>query len=822
MTGMAPAELTQQFREAMAASGVPYVGHLIADGVCHRFYVEGDRAGSRNGWYVLYADDRPAGAFGSWRHGQTFKWSAKGSALANCDERRALAERAAKARKARTAAEQERWSLAAEQAKAMWVSAEPATEHPYLAHKGVAGHGLRIGDFIRHFPPGPNGEARSKCYPGALLIPLWDSRKDIWNLQAIFPEPVVWREKEVRGKAFIFGARKQGLWYAFGRSVSEPDVAALTEGYATGATIHEATGLPILVAFDAGNLAPVAKEARRLLPRARLLVAADNDQWTTIDKVKRNVGVEKASLAATLSGGELIIPRFTDVSGKPTDFNDLQRLEGEKCVKRQFDEHLGCPSPQAQPHVITAPEMRPSMPTADPLGAAQAAGKSGVIRQLPPRAGLGGDKTSEDAMAEQFASEMQPTLRFCHSQGGWFLWDGTIWRRDLAGKALDLTRQAVRRMSAQEEKPAKFRSTRFVSGVASFVSRDPRLSRTSTDWDANRMLLGTPGQVVDLSSGRPLAPDPNYGITRSTTASPASAADCPQWLEFLTQTTGGDCETIGFLKRFFGSCLTGDTRDQTLLFIHGDGGNGKGVFMDIIREILGSYATDATTDMLMDSKYQKHSTDLAMLKGARLVVASETDQGTTWAESRIKLMTGSDPITARFMRQDNFTYLPEFKLVVIGNHMPTLKNVDSAMRRRFRIVPFTHKPTSVDKQLRQKLQAEAPAILGWLLDGCLEWQRDGLGDSRVIQEATQSYLGEQDLHSQWLEECCVVRRGDDSTRAQVAELYGSFHKFAKAAGEDPGSRKALSIWLTGAGFTQSRTSHVRMMKGLRLRTDHDG
>jgi putative DNA primase/helicase len=150
------------------------------------------------------------------------------------------------------------------------------------------------------------------------------------------------------------------------------------------------------------------------------------------------------------------------------------------------------------------------------------------------------------------------------------------------------------------------------------------------------------------------------------------------------------------------------------------------VFLNALTAILSAYAATAAMDTFTASKGDKHPTDLAMLRGARLVTASETEEGRAWAEARIKQITGGDPITARFMRQDFFTFVPQFKLTIVGNHQPVLKNVDDAARRRFNIVPFTRKPSHPDPQLEEKLRAEYPAILRWMVDGCLDWQKHGL------------------------------------------------------------------------------------------------
>ncbi len=259
--------------------------------------------------------------------------------------------------------------------------------------------------------------------------------------------------------------------------------------------------------------------------------------------------------------------------------------------------------------------------------------------------------------------------------------------------------------------------------------------------------------------------------------------------------------------------MTGSTAEQALLFLYGPGGNGKSVFQNVLNEILAEYSTAAQTDTFVASKFQSHSTGIAMLHGARLVVASETDKGHAWSESRINQLTGGDSVTARFMRENNFTFRPQFKLLMVGNHRPQLRTVNEAARRRILIVPFVHKPAQPDHSLAIKLRAEYPAILRWMISGCLDWQASGLIKPASVLKATCDYFEEQDLCGRWLEECCVQGSG---LKAPASALYGSWSAFAAANGEDTGNSKEFSAMLTERGFQKMKSGSV-VYVGLKLK-----
>jgi putative DNA primase/helicase len=432
------------------------------------------------------------------------------------------------------------------------------------------------------------------------------------------------------------------------------------------------------------------------------------------------------------------------------------------------------------------------------------------------------DDINEDSVALEFARRLNGEFRYCHDGRCWYRWDGNRWRKDKVGAASTSVRELARELSQNRPEKVRQQTSRraFVLNVEAYAKNDPAIAVTADHWDNDPYLLGTPTRTVDLKTGQLRPATPTDRITKSTIVSPAESVDCPRFLEFLAESTGGDAEQIRLLQQYFGYALTGDTSQQCLLFLYGPGGNGKTALQNTVVYVMGEYAVTAAMDTFVASKGDRHTTDLAMLQGKRLATASETRDGRHLDEARIKLITGGDLISARFMRQDNITFRPQCKLFIIGNHMPQLRNVDPAMRRRIIIVPFVRTPEKRDKQLETKLRSEAPGILRWMIEGSLDWQQNGLTVPQAIQETTDAYFAEQDLLGQWLSEKCEADPGNQSRSETTADLYASWSEYAKRAGEDPGTTKSFSTALAMRGFRRKATTKARMFVGLRLRPKH--
>jgi putative DNA primase/helicase len=428
-----------------------------------------------------------------------------------------------------------------------------------------------------------------------------------------------------------------------------------------------------------------------------------------------------------------------------------------------------------------------------------------------------GSIVTEGKVADIFTAAHVEQLRFDHTRGKWFLWNGARWKREETKLAYRWAHEKARR-AAWGHAP----KTVEQAGKASFAGGVERLAQargafavTHEIWDADPWLLGTPDGVIDLRTGVMRGARPEDYITRSTAVAPAVGEDCPLWLKFLEEATGGDAGMIGFLQRWFGYCLTGITHEHALVFIHGDGGNGKSVVMNTVFGIMGGYATNAAMDTFVVTRGDKHTTDLAMLDGARMVMASEVEEGQTWAEARIKAITGGDSITARFMRQDNFTFVPRFKLTISGNHKPALKGVDNSTRRRFNIVPFDKRPAMPDVELPEKLKAEWPGILRWMVNGCLEWRRNGLGAPEAVTIATNDYFESQDVFGRWIEDRCNLGWGMDDT---PAALLSSFEDWCRVNREEmTDSRRLRGMLEKIQGVHYKKTNGLRLVHGIELK-----
>jgi putative DNA primase/helicase len=429
---------------------------------------------------------------------------------------------------------------------------------------------------------------------------------------------------------------------------------------------------------------------------------------------------------------------------------------------------------------------------------------------------------SDEVLAQNFIDKHIADLRYTALWGQWLIWDGRRWAPDDKLATFSFVRQLCYEQARQaESRDAKnIASAGTVAAIERLARADQRIAVIVNEWDADPWLLNTPSGTVNLQTNEMRKHNPDDKLTKVTGVAPDADCPIPLWTRFLATVTDGNNELIACLQRMAGYSLTGLTREHALFFLHGTGANGKTTFLNAITACAGEYHRVAPIETFTASNNERHPTELAGLRGARLVTAVETEEGRRWDESKIKALTGGDTISARFMRQDFFQYMPQFKLIIAGNHKPGLRSVDEAIRRRFNLIPFTVTipPADRDPEFPEKLKIELPGILAWMIEGCRAWQQQGLAPPQVVTDATAAYLESEDAISAWIDECC---QRDQNSFATSTHLFVSWNQWATKNGEYAGTTKKLVSTLESKGFQPLRKNSARGFVGLRVLPDYE-
>lgn len=421
-------------------------------------------------------------------------------------------------------------------------------------------------------------------------------------------------------------------------------------------------------------------------------------------------------------------------------------------------------------------------------------------------------------------------LRFVHDFDQFLIWRGTHWATDRDAEVERWTKDTVRavydeaRDEADDERRKRLTAWALASQSEARIRATQKLVRSEAGvpvapeiLDADPMLLGVANGVVDLSTGALREARRKDYITRTSPVAYDPQAEAPRWLAFLHQITAGDAQLVGYLQRAAGYCLTGRADEQCLFLLFGGGANGKSTFLSLMRALLGSYATVTNVQTWMTRDRQGATNDIAALRGARVVVSSEVEDGARFAEVLVKLATGGDALSARFHYAEFFEFRPQFKLWIAANHKPVIRGDDWAIWRRIRLLPFTVTipPEAQDRQLEAKLRAELPGILAWAVQGCLAWQRDGLPMPDAVRDATDDYRREMDHFGQFLSERCELARGKT---ARAGQVYASYRHWTETQGIDyPMSMPRVWSKLSERGVRKVNTMRGVVYQGICLR-----
>ena len=426
-------------------------------------------------------------------------------------------------------------------------------------------------------------------------------------------------------------------------------------------------------------------------------------------------------------------------------------------------------------------------------------------------------------------------MRFNHTHKKWFAWDGGRWKADSNGGAGRLAEDVVSMLyiaaadatdSKMRDKIAVFAkstdSRKGINNMLALAANRRKFALTADDFDQDPWLLGAGEVEIDLKTCEAIEPRRSDLITMQAGARYDSFADCPLWKKFLKDIFAGNEDLTNYIKRAVGYCLTGGTSEQIFFFCHGTGANGKSVFLAVLRALLGEYAKQADFSTFLVQRNEKVRNDLAALAGARVITAVEAEEGGRLSMQVLKSWTGGDPITARFLFGENFTFKPQGKIWLAANTKPAITERNYAAWRRVHLIPFnvTIPPEKRDQDLESKLIAELPGILNWALEGLRDYLDVGLKTPEAVTKATNEYRQENDSVESFISECCELGK---LKVCKNSELYGQYLNFCKMSGLDPLSQPKYSPEMNSKpGISSKRSKFGMEWKGIDLKPEWRG
>jgi putative DNA primase/helicase len=826
-------------RDAMDSCGVKFSGVVIADGKLHRVYLDGHRKGSKNGWYVAHEDAPASASFGDYKSGVHETWTVEKPDRMTDADREAIRARMADTRRQRAEEQAAAHALCREAAAAIVAAVEPASpEHPYLVRKGlVVTPGLKqLARDVKYTVADseqPNRTARK----GVLVIPIKGPDGVLHGVQTIGPDG---------RKHFLSGTNKAGHYFSIGKLTQRIIIA---EGFSTCSTIHSATGLCVVIAFDAGNLKAVARAIRSKYPTHEIVIGADNDRFTL--KPVPNPGMTKACEAAAEVDGMVAWPEsdpgvMLASGGAPTDFNDLAEIRGNlESVAAAFDAAM-------RPHDIEN--------HADPRRSVETPLPAGIVVVEPAKPALATGQHDMDFPGDwpagykppvRFANVPDKTpsvwsrkfaeaayghadhVRIARYKGEWLSWRKGAWTAvsddEVKGAAYawgevvqveDLKTGELLPMRPDRRKIGDLMDAlRGQVVIPDHVEMPGLIGRLDVD---PRYALPVSNGILDLRSRRLLPASPHLFVGSATDVEYLPRATPPsRWLQFLHEVWPDDRDAVATLQEFFGLALSSDTSFQKLLLIVGPRRSGKGTIARVLGAIVGEGAICSPTLTSLSQPF-----GLAPLIGRRVALVTDARLSgradLAQIAERLLSITGEDLQTVDRKHLPMWTGNLSTRFMIFSNEAPALRDASGALAGRF--VSLRMSRTFFgreDRALFAALQRELPGILNWALEGLERLaDRGRFLQPKSSDELVDSIARTSSPVATFLDDECIVER---TANTGCDDLFYAWSKWCDRQGLKPGSSPNLSRDLSTiiadlkVARPRSDADRKRVYVGVRLR-----
>ena len=450
-------------------------------------------------------------------------------------------------------------------------------------------------------------------------------------------------------------------------------------------------------------------------------------------------------------------------------------------------------------------------------------------------------ESTEAGNRDRFVAAYKGELCYVVEWKQWLKKQGTIWipatPGDLQERALNITHQIALEADSVKDPNTKAamlswakqsQSRAKLNAMITMSAMWPEIEVSSAQFDGSKNLLATDNEIVNLEREEDECSFESTFWTRKANASRDDKAECSAFKAFLRQVFCGDTELIAWMQLALGYSITGSTEEQVLFMAHGEGSNGKSTLLEVILEVIGGYGRTADVNQFMQR--DKHGIrtleQVAVLKGVRLAVASELEGNSRLNEALLKRLTGGDTLTAARLHKEQFTFIPQFKIWMLMNHLPFTEDNSEGYWRRVRVVPFNAKFKNEQRQIgiKDKLLVERDGILNWLIEGARKWYENktstggsGLGSCKAVERATAEYRAPHDPIQAFINDCTLISSDNAEAAGKLYETYREWAAQNSAAGTL--SAPSFAALMASKGFKKRRASAGMMYQGLQLRRE---